>query len=176
MIIEVSSNNNTVVRKGWQRLRDCLVGLCINFDKSSISVLIIQVTNFPGLLFVSEFAASWRRSRSDSGSDITGGSELGGRAEYGEMWGLQSIILWHIRPPTPELGMGHMGQAGIKTCCLYICLIFLSSVILLTSFTIQWILYSIQFSLVSHIAFDFIKINGGNSRKGLVSWALLKGG
>lgn len=43
--------------------------------------------------------------------------------------------------------MGHMGQAGIKTCCLYICLIFLSSVILLTSFTIQWILYSIQFSL-----------------------------
>ena len=42
-----------------------------------------------------------------------------------------------------------MGQAGTKTCCLYICLIFLSSVILLTSFTIQWILYSIQFSLVS---------------------------
>ena len=45
--------------------------------------------------------------------------------------------------------MGHMGRAGIKSCCLYICLIFLSSVILLTSFTIQWILYSIQFSLVS---------------------------
>lgn len=45
--------------------------------------------------------------------------------------------------------MGRMGQAGIKTCCLYICLVFLSSVILLTSFTIQWILYSIQFSLVS---------------------------
>ena len=41
-----------------------------------------------------------------------------------------------------------MGHAGLKTCCLYMCLIFLSGVILLTSFTIQWILYSIQFSLV----------------------------
>ena len=97
-----------------------------------------------------------------------------GRCEACE--GFRASFSGHIRPPTPELGMGHMGQAGIKTCCLYICLIFLSSVILLTSFTIQWILYSIQFSLVSHIAFDFIKINGGNSRKGLVSWALLKGG
>ena len=54
-----------------------------------------------------------------------------------------------IRQLTPELGMGQMGRAGIKSCCLYLCLIFLSSVILLTSFTIQWILYSIQFSLVS---------------------------
>ena len=42
-----------------------------------------------------------------------------------------------------------MGQAGLKTCCLYAALLLLSSVILLTSFTIQWILYSIQFSLVS---------------------------
>ena len=42
-----------------------------------------------------------------------------------------------------------MGGAALKTCCLYLCLIFLSGVILLTSFTIQWILYSIQFSLVS---------------------------
>ena len=41
-----------------------------------------------------------------------------------------------------------MGQAGLKTCCLYAALLLLSSVILLTSFTIQWILYSIQFSLV----------------------------
>ena len=42
-----------------------------------------------------------------------------------------------------------MEHAGIKTCCLYMCLIFPSGVILATSFTIQWILYSIQFSLVS---------------------------
>ena len=42
-----------------------------------------------------------------------------------------------------------MGGAALKTCCLYLCLIFLSGIILLTSFTIQWILYSIQFSLVS---------------------------
>ena len=42
-----------------------------------------------------------------------------------------------------------MEHAGIKTCCLYMCLIFLSGVILATSFTIQWILYSIQFSLVN---------------------------
>ena len=43
-----------------------------------------------------------------------------------------------------------MGSAGLKTCCLYLCLIFLSGMILLTSFTIQWILYSVQFSLVSY--------------------------
>ena len=42
-----------------------------------------------------------------------------------------------------------MGAAALKSCCLYLCLIFLSGIILLTSFTIQWILYSIQFSLVS---------------------------
>ena len=43
-----------------------------------------------------------------------------------------------------------MGGAALKTCCLYLCLIFLSGIILLTSFTIQWILYSVQFSLVSY--------------------------
>ena len=45
-----------------------------------------------------------------------------------------------------------MGGAALKTCCLYLCLIFLSGIILLTSFTIQWILYSIQFSLVRPVS------------------------
>ena len=74
--------------------------------------------------------------------------------------------------------MGHMGRAGIKSCCLYICLIFLSSVILLTSFTIQWILYSIQFSLVSVTILipSNNLIIGSLCRKVLAWLALLKGG
>ena len=42
-----------------------------------------------------------------------------------------------------------MGESSMKTSCLYLCLVFLSILILITSFTIQWIMNSVQFGLVS---------------------------
>lgn len=114
MIIEVSSNNNTVVRERWPMTRDYLVGVDKHHFWQKFHFSSNHTSNkfqpCPGLLFVSEFAASWRRSRSDSGSDITGGSELGGRTEYGEMWGLQCIILWSHQTSDTLAGNGSHGS------------------------------------------------------------------
>ena len=76
------------------------------------------------------------------------------------------------RSSTPHLGLfqsSEMGSVGLKTCCLYLCLIFLSGVILLTSFTIQWILYSIQFSLVSAEYWDLV-ISFSCSYRKVLEW------
>ena len=67
-----------------------------------------------------------------------------------------------------------MGGAALKTCCLYLCLIFLSGIILLTSFTIQWILYSIQFSLVSPVSPQNVSTSARQEGVGVVS--LVEGG
>ena len=73
----------------------------------------------------------------------SGGLTGGSRGSRSSSSSSSSVLL---SSPHKEV---RMGGAALKTCCLYLCLIFLSGVILLTSFTIQWILYSIQFSLVS---------------------------
>ena len=48
-----------------------------------------------------------------------------------------------------NLSLLKMGEFNMKTSCLYLCLVFLSILILITSFTIQWIMNSVQFGLVS---------------------------
>lgn len=88
-----------------------------------------------------------------------GRTELRMRGILGQSWGERSVPGLYIILPCPSQSssvlLSHlkqeerMGAAALKSCCLYLCLIFLSGIILLTSFTIQWILYSIQFSLVS---------------------------
>ena len=87
-------------------------------------------------------------------------TELRMRGILGQWWGVRSEVTggsrdWISSSSSSSVFLSHlskqvrMGGAALKTCCLYLCLIFLSGIILLTSFTIQWILYSIQFSLVS---------------------------
>ena len=158
MIIEVSLNNNSAVRvRCW--LITCGLVLCIctkihfkikvpfNFHHTSNKLPLC-----PGRLFVSEPGICRQLAPLPPRLRLRHYRRFRARRPGGQMWELRSFrasFSGHIRHPTPEVGMGRMGQAGIKTCCLYMCLVFLSSVILLTSFTIQWILYSIQFSLVS---------------------------
>jgi hypothetical protein len=63
------------------------------------------------------------------------------------------------------LNMGESSNS-MKTSCLYLCLVFLSILILITSFTIQWIMNSVQFGLVSrtqhsrHFVADMEKVAG----------------
>ena len=79
---------------------------------------------------------SWGCGEYSGSGGLTGGSR-------GWLSSSSSVL------PSPLKTEVVMGGAALKSCCLYLCLIFLSGIILLTSFTIQWILYSIQFSLVS---------------------------
>ena len=78
-------------------------------------IFIKQATNCPCVrdvcLSLSRvFAASLRRCRPDSGSDITGGSELGGRAGDVRAEELQSIIPWSHQTPDTQGGDGSHGS------------------------------------------------------------------